>query len=153
MSERLSLQRELCFVEIIEGETDCLERQLGESALVDRLRDLDVGVRSIEINAAGCFVVVDSQDVARVHIAARPFNLAVRLHEECGMIVLHGDGKRSPLPLLHDVIAAFHDARITIVHVAASGVDLSVLVDESDVDAAMLLMESFLKPAAHGIAA
>ena len=136
MSKRLSLHRHLCFVEI-----------------VDRLRDLDVGVRSIEINAAGCFVVVDSQDVARVHIAARPFNLAVRLHEECGLIVLHADRKQSPLPLLHDVIAAFHRERIEIVHVAASGADLSVLVDEDDVAAAMILMETFLKLPARSIAA
>ena len=143
MSKRLHLERDLCFVEIIEGETDSLERQLGEFGLVDRLEELDVHVRSIEINAAGCFVVIDSQDVARLHIAARPFNLAVRMHEQCGLIVMRGDARSSMLPVLRDVISMFHRARLGIVHVSVTGPELSLLVDDDDVAAALVLMESF----------
>ncbi len=147
MSKRLTLKRELCFVEIIEGETDSLERQCGELGFVERLRELDVRTHSIEINGAGCFVVVDSDDIARLHIAARPFNLAVRLHERCGLISLRGDTRRPVLPVLRDVIARFHVERVRIVHVSAIGAELSVLVDDDDVAAATLIMESFAVPA------
>jgi hypothetical protein len=139
MRPLLSLQRELCFVEIIEGETDDLERQVCESSLVDCLGRSGVALQSIEINGAGCFVVIACADVERLKAIVRPFNVAIRVHEPCSRIAFRR-GSHRVLPALSAVIAVLHARGIRIVHVGADGAELAVLVDAAQVELAVAVL-------------
>jgi tRNA threonylcarbamoyladenosine modification (KEOPS) complex Pcc1 subunit len=153
MSKFVSLQRDLCLVEVIEGETDDLERQVCESSLVEGLSRSGVSLQSIEINAAGCFVVVKCEDVARLKAIAKTFNVAIRVHEHCGRICQQRRTARTTLPSITEVISALHKQRVKIVDVAANGAELSVLVDAAEIDPAMAVMDFLSTATAHQYAA
>jgi hypothetical protein len=144
MQPLIYVQRDLCFVEITEGETDELERQVCESSLVDRLNHSGVSLQSIEINAAGCFVIVPCKDVDRFKAVVRTFNVAIRVHEHCGRIALrHEAPGAAVLPSLAEVIGAFHKQGIRLVHVVADSAEVAVLVNTGEIAPAMVVMDSF----------
>jgi aspartokinase len=153
MPKFVSLQRDLCFVEVIEGETDDLERQVCESGLVDRLTQSGVSLQSIEINAAGCFVTVRCADLARLKAVAKTFNVAIRVHEHCGRIALRRKTARTIVPSLAEMISALHKQSIKIVAVVANALELSVLVDAREIDPAMAVIDSLSTATAHQYAA
>jgi aspartokinase len=138
----VSLQHHLCFVEVIEGETDDLKRQVCESNLVDHLSRSGVSPQSIDINGAGCFVTVKVEDLGRLKAIARTFNVAIRVHEHCDRIVLARKPAYTDLPSLADVISALHKQGIKIVNVAADSSEISVLVDSGEVHLALAVMAS-----------
>jgi hypothetical protein len=140
MPPLVSLQRDLCFVEVIEGETDDLERQVCESHLVDRLSDSGVALQSVDINAAGCFVIVKCEDVDRLKVVARAFNVAIRVHEVCGRISLQRDDRDSVLPSLSRVISAFHRKSVRVVQILSDAAELAIIVDACQIPAAMAIM-------------
>jgi hypothetical protein len=140
MPPLVSLERDLCFVEVIEGETDDLERQVCESHLVDRLSDSGVALQSVDINAAGCFVIVKCEDVERLKVVARAFNVAVRIHEVCGRISLRRDGLDSVLPSLSRVISALHRKSVRVVQILSDAAELAIIVDAREIPAAMAII-------------
>jgi len=148
MPSLVYLQRDLCFVEIIEGETDDLERAVCESSLVDCLGRSGVVLQSIEISGAGCFVVIACADVERLKTIVRPFNVAIRVHEQCARIALRLGPRRGVIPALGSVIAALHERGVRIVHIGADGTELAVLVDAAQVDPAVAVLTS-VAAAAH----
>jgi hypothetical protein len=138
----VSLQRDLCFVEVIEGETDYLERQRCESDLVDRLSISGVSLQSVDINAAGCFVLVKCEDVDRLKGVARAFNVAIRIHELCGRISLRSPD-RGALPSLSGVISALHRKSVRIVQIVSDAAELAVIVDTRQIPAALAILKAF----------
>jgi len=145
MPPLLSLQRDLCFVEVIEGETDDLQRQNSDSSLLDRLGRCGVLLQSIEINAAGCFVIVKCADIERLKDVVRSYNVAIRVRDRCGRIRLRRGGRWAFLPSLASVLAALHHESIRIVHFLADAAEVVILVDARQVASAMAIMGSFSK--------
>lgn len=139
--DRLTLERDLCFLEIIEGETDNLERQVCESKLLAMVKRSGISIHSIEICAAGCFVIIHSRDVAALKTAARSFNVAVRVVEQCGRIAVRREAGGSSIPSLADVISAFHDECLPIVHVSANDTEMFVLVHGAELHSATAIMK------------
>jgi hypothetical protein len=140
MPPLVSVQRDLCFVEVIEGETDDLERQICESNLVERLTESGVSAQSIDINSAGCFVTVKCADVERLKAVAGAFNIAIRVQQRCGRICLRRDEHDGVLPSLSAVIAALHRKSIRIVQIVSDAAGLALIVDAVQVPAAMAVM-------------
>jgi hypothetical protein len=144
MPPLIYLQRDLCFVEIIEGETDDLERQVCESSLVECLGRSGVVLQSIEINGAGCFVVIACADVERLKTIVRPFNVAIRVHEHCSRIAVRQGPRHRVLPALGTVITALHERGVRIIHVDADRTELAVLVDAALVDPTMAVLTAIV---------
>ena len=128
----VSLQRDLCCIEVIEGETDDLKRQLCESSLIEQLHRSGVLLQSLEISAAGCFVVVDCADAERLKAIVRPFNVAIRVHEPCARIVFRRATTQNALPTVAAILGALHRESIRTVQVVADDAQLSVLVDAAN---------------------
>jgi hypothetical protein len=145
MPPLVCLESDLCFVEVIEGETDDLERQRCESDLVDRLSDSGVTLQSVDINAAGCFVIVKCEDVDRLKTVARAFNVAIRIHELCGRISVRRDRGGTVLPSLSGVISALHRKSIRVVQILSDAAELAIIVDARQVPAALAIMNGFTK--------
>jgi hypothetical protein len=143
MPSVVSLQRDLCFVEVIEGETDDLERQRCESDLVERLGACGVALQSVDINAAGCFVLVKGADVERLKDVARTFNVAIRIHDVCGRISLCPTDRGVRLPSLAGVISALHRTGVRIVQIVSGAGELAVIVDARQIPAALAVMNGF----------
>jgi hypothetical protein len=143
MPPLVSVQHDLCFVEVIEGETDDLQRQICESDLVDKLNDSGVTLHSVDINAAGFFVTVKCEDVDRVKVVARTFNVAIRIHELCGRISLRKERGASALPSLSGVISALHRKSIRIVQILSDAAELAIIVDARQIPAATAIMNGF----------
>ena len=143
MPSVVSLQSDLCFVEVIEGETDDLERQRCESDLVDRLTAAGVALQAVDINAAGFFALVGCGDIERLKSVARAFNVAIRIHELCARISLRSLDRSGCLPSLAGVIAALHRNSVRVVQIVSSAAELAVIVDALQISAALTVMKTF----------
>jgi hypothetical protein len=143
MPPRIHLERDLCFVEVIEGETDDLKRQVCESDFVERLNGCGVTLQAVDINAAGCFVLVKCVDVDRLKSVARTFNVAIRIHELCGRISVRPEGGGGVLPSLAGVIAALHRKSVRIVQIVSGAAELAIIVDARQIPAALTIMNGF----------
>jgi hypothetical protein len=133
---RTGFTADVCFVRVIEGMTDALERQTCELSLMDCLSKSGIVPDEVEINEAGCFVIVPGADVGRLKkaffelkAAVAPFNAAIRLHEHCGRILLERTRLRDILPPLADIIAALHRAGICVVHATSAPAAIALIVD------------------------
>jgi hypothetical protein len=133
---RTGFTSDVCFVRVIEGITDSLERQNCELMLMNSLRRSGIVPDEVEINEAGCFVIVPGADVGRLKkafldlkSAVAPFNAAIRVHEHCGRILLERTRLRDILPSLADIMAALHRAGICVVHATSAPAAIALIVD------------------------
>jgi aspartokinase len=133
---------DLCFVHVVEGETDSLERQVCESEFVENLAACGVSPDVIEINDAGWFFTISCDAVERLRALVRSFNVAVKIQEHCERIILRTE-TFGRLPSLAEVIGILHKARIRIVQVSADGSIVSLLVDAKEVRRAVAALDRF----------
>jgi aspartokinase len=137
----VSLQDDVCFVEVVEGETDDLKRQVCEFAIVDCLRRSGISVANLDINAAGCFFVVRRADVGRFKTVARDLNVAIKVNERCCRLTVRGSGYRRKLPSIDHVIKAMHDSNIRIIQIFADASELSIVVDATQATSAKTIID------------
>jgi aspartokinase len=137
----VSLQADVCFVEVVEGETDDLKRQVCEFAIVDCLRRSGISVANLDINAAGCFFVVRRTDLDRFKAVARDFNVAIKVNEQCCRLTVRGSGYRRTLPSIDHVIKAMHDSNIRIIQIFADASELSIVVDAKQATSAKTIID------------
>jgi hypothetical protein len=143
---------DVCFVYVIEGETDQLQRQNAESSLIDGLARSGIVANEIEINEGGCFVVVANRDVPRLKAmfrelkaAAAPFNAAFRLHEHCVRLLLR-QAVGKIVPSLGVVLAALHRAGVGVVHATAGPSALSLVIDRRYLRSAQMVLVTLTSP-------
>ncbi len=152
MSTGLTLQRDLCFIEVIEGETDAYQRLSIESAFLSLVERAGVRLQSAEISGSGCYVTIPAHQVAAFKTAVTTFNAAVRVRERCARIVAHAAlcELRPSLPAL---MTAFWEEGLTIVHVAVNEAEIAITVDSSHVHAAMAVLSRLCTGRRRGVAA
>jgi hypothetical protein len=118
---------------VIEGEIDPLGRQSCELSLMDFLRRSGIVPEEIEINAAGCFVVVMANQAPLLAAAVQPLNAAIRrLHPHCVRISFTRTHRDEQLPALAELIAAMHAAGVGVAHISSDATEISVIVDAPD---------------------
>jgi len=144
MLANVTLQRDLCFVEIIEGETDALARQVNESAFFADLGAAGIMLQSIDIGALDCSLVARAADAEALAAIARNYNLAVKVRGTCGCVAAHRDQRDTPLPPLASIIAVLHRKHIPIVHVVATPNDLTLVVNWDQVGPAFAVVRRLL---------
>jgi hypothetical protein len=118
---------------VIEGEIDPLGRQSCELSLMNFLRRSGIVAEEIEINAAGCFVVVSAHQAPLLAAAVQRLNAAIRrLHPHCVRISFTPTHRGERLPALAELIAAMQAAGIGVAQISSDAAAISVIVDAPD---------------------
>jgi EAL domain-containing protein (putative c-di-GMP-specific phosphodiesterase class I) len=132
-STNTSFSQSLCFAHVIEGEIDPLKRQNCEFSLMECFRRSGIAPEEIEINAAGCFVVISADQALLLAEAVKPLNAAIRrLHPRCIRITFTRTSPDEDLPALAKLIEAMHAAGVGVTHIASDAAAVSVLIDAPD---------------------
>jgi len=146
----LPRRRDLCYVNVVEGDLEPSARRLRESDLFGRLAEARVAVTMVVVNDGSCSFAVDTRDVARVQTAASGINMAVRIRARCTLVILSfaHDGHEEHLARVMAAVAA---AKVTVVYLAMGVDTVSVLVDDEDgtraADALQCCAQSLLRAA------
>jgi hypothetical protein len=136
----LALERNLCLVEVIYGDADALRRQEAESGLIDHLGSCGISLKSVDLNASGCYIIVHGSDLERLKAAVRLYNVAVRVRDECGRLSLRRRGQWATFPSLTSILSAFHRRSIRVMYLFAGPAQIDVLVADQQIPSAMRIL-------------
>ncbi len=125
---------DVAFIRVIAGEIDDLDaRGKLELELFRRLAERDVSVDMINVNNAGIFFLVDSENLGMVREELAGLNVAIRVRPHCAKLSIVGAGMRGTSGVMYRVVAALQEGGIEIIHSTDSNITISVLVPEEDV--------------------
>jgi aspartate kinase len=126
--------RDVVFVRVIQGEIDDLaaRREL-ELELFRRAAESDVSVDMINVNNAGIFFIIDSENLETIRREFAGLNMALRVRSHCAKLSIVGAGMRGVSGVMYRVVQALSEAGVEIIHSTDSNITISVLVPEEDV--------------------
>ena len=128
---------DLTFVRIIRGDIeDKVARMQLELEMFKRLAEHSISLDQVNINQAGVFFVVSSQDGARVRPLLTDLNMAVRVRESCAKISIVGAGMRGTPGVMYRIVQALSAANIEIIHCTDSNITISIVVPDANVSEA-----------------
>ncbi|MDQ2857550.1 MAG: aspartate kinase [Candidatus Eremiobacteraeota bacterium] len=126
--------RNVIFIRVIQGDIDDLEaRRKLQLELFRRLAERDVSVDMINVNNAGIFFIIDSDNLDTVRLELAGLNMALRVRAHCSKLSIVGAGMRGTPGVMYRVVAALSEAEIEIIHSTDSNITISLLVPEEDV--------------------
>jgi aspartate kinase len=126
--------RDVVFVRVIAGEIDDLDqRRALELEIFRRAAENDVSVDMINVNNAGIFFIVDSENLETIRRSFQGLNMALRVRSHCAKLSIVGAGMRGVSGVMYRVVQALSEAGVEIIHSTDSNITISVLVPEEDV--------------------
>ena len=123
---QLRVVPDVCFVEIITGDMAAPGAPLAEVLLLEHLAGRAVRAHVLEVRSGRAFATIAASDVQRLKSVVRHLNLALKIRPGCDLIELTAGGSRRAL---HDVLGALRRTRVALVHAAASGAHVTLVVD------------------------
>jgi aspartate kinase len=126
--------RDVVFVRVIAGEIDDLDaRRALELEIFRRAAENDVSVDMINVNNAGIFFIIDSENLETIRRDFQGLNMALRVRAHCAKLSIVGAGMRGVSGVMYRVVQALSAAGVEIIHSTDSNITISVLVPEEDV--------------------
>jgi hypothetical protein len=114
-------------------------RQESESRLFDHLGTCGVSLISVDLNASGCFIIVDGSDLERLIAAARFHNVSIRVPYECGR-PQRSRSQRVALPSLTKILQAFNQGNVRVMYLVADPVQGDVRAADQHGPSAMRIL-------------
>jgi aspartokinase len=128
------LRHNLTFAHVVEGETQAGHKLHCECAVIDQLTHAGISVEAVDISVDGCSFIIEGRDAKRFTGAVRDLNVAVTVRERCARVALTRSATDWPLPPLVQLMHAFENDAIDVVHLAADASSVTVIVNEHDAD-------------------
>jgi aspartate kinase len=126
--------RDVVFVRVIAGEIDDLDaRRALELEIFRRAAENHVSVDMINVNNAGIFFIIDSENLETIRRDFQGLNMALRVRAHCAKLSIVGAGMRGVSGVMYRVVQALSAAGVEIIHSTDSNITISVLVPEEDV--------------------
>lgn len=138
--------RDISFVRVIEGDIDDVEaRRTLEVTLFRRLAERDISIDMINVNNAGIFFVVDTQNVDAVRRELGDLNLALRIRPHCAKLSIVGAGMRGTPGVMYRIMQALTGAGVEVIHSTDSNITISLLVPDEDAARAEQAVHDYFK--------